>query len=289
MMSIVSFLQSLVVLLAVMAVLAIVETAVPFSRQNWRRRHAVPNLVLSGSTLALNFILNAGIVLVPLSLVSPGSGLLAGAGLTPAVGIALGILALDASTYFCHRSMHRVPALWRAHRVHHSDPLVDVTTTLRFHPIETMWRFVFIVAPAIVLGIPAETVAIYRALSAIVGLIEHANVRFWLPLDSALSLVVGTPNMHKIHHSRLPSETNTNYGNIFSFFDRVFGTFTPSVRATHVKYGLEGLDNPETQRLGSLLHLAFRPDPRVLDTRYTPPFVEKTPARLHENGPGRAQ
>jgi sterol desaturase/sphingolipid hydroxylase (fatty acid hydroxylase superfamily) len=135
---------------------------------------------------------------------------------------------------------------------------VDVTTALRFHPLETLWRFIFIVVPAWLLGLPVGAVAIYRVVSVWVALLEHMNVKLWQPLDSALSLVVGTPNMHKVHHSRLAIETNTNYGNIFSLFDRVLGTFTPSSAARFVDYGLTGYDEPSSQQFRALLHLPFR-------------------------------
>jgi sterol desaturase/sphingolipid hydroxylase (fatty acid hydroxylase superfamily) len=181
-----------------------------------------------------------------------------GAALPPLALLLLGIALLDASTWACHRLMHRLPALWSVHRVHHSDPLVDVTTTTRQHPLEGLCRFLFIMAPAWALGVPAEAVASYRVLSALVGLAEHMNVKLWEPLDRALSLLVCTPNMHKLHHSRLQIETDSNYGNILSLFDRVFGTFTPPSPARAIDYGLAGFDDAASQRLGALLRLPFR-------------------------------
>jgi sterol desaturase/sphingolipid hydroxylase (fatty acid hydroxylase superfamily) len=229
-----------------------------FRKPDARRRHAIPNLLLIALTLWLNVTFNAGAVLVTAWLTSRGFGLLSGASLPPLAMVLIGILALDASTYACHRLMHVLPALWKAHRVHHSDPLVDVTTALRFHPIETAWRFTCIVVPAWALGLPVGAVAIYRVVSVWVALFEHMNVKVWQPLDGALSLVLGTPNMHKVHHSRLAIEANTNYGNIFSVFDRMLGTFTPSARARSVAYGLKGYDAADSQQLRALLHLPFR-------------------------------
>ena len=153
--------------------------------------------------------------------------------------------------------MHALPALWRVHRVHHADPLVDVTTTLRQHPIEGLWRFLFIMTPAWVLGVSAPTLLLYRMASALVGLTEHMDVKLLEPLDRALSWLVCTPNMHKLHHSRRPIETDSNYGNLFSLFDRVFGTFTPPTPGRCVDYGLEGYDGAESQQLGALLRLPF--------------------------------
>jgi sterol desaturase/sphingolipid hydroxylase (fatty acid hydroxylase superfamily) len=258
-MSIDAFVRNMAVVLAAMALLSVVETVLPFFRKPASRRlHFIPNTALMALTLWLNLTLNAGAVLVAAWLTSRGLGLLSGAPLPPPATVLIGVIALDASTYVCHRLMHVLPALWRAHRVHHSDPLVDVTTALRFHPIETVWRFTCTVVPAWALGLPVEAVAIYRVVSVWVALLEHTNVKLWQPLDSALSLAVGTPNMHKVHHSRLAHEANTNYGNIFSLFDRMLGTFTPSARARSVDYGLGGYDDADSQQLRALLRLPFR-------------------------------
>jgi sterol desaturase/sphingolipid hydroxylase (fatty acid hydroxylase superfamily) len=259
MMTVDAFLRSVAVILAAMALLAVVETLLPLSRKHdWRRRHLIPNLKLVALTLGLNFALNAGAVLMTAWLASHGFALLSSAPLPPLVTLLTGFIVLDASTYACHRLMHILPPLWRAHRVHHSDPLVDVTTALRQHPIEGVARFIFIMAPAWLLGVPVEAVAIYRVVSTLVALTEHMNVKLWEPLDRALSLVVCTPNMHKVHHSRLVSESDTNYGNIFSLFDRVLGTFTPPSPARSVDYGLEGYDDTNSQQFGALLRLPFR-------------------------------
>jgi sterol desaturase/sphingolipid hydroxylase (fatty acid hydroxylase superfamily) len=171
--------------------------------------------------------------------------------------VLVAIVALDFANYFAHWLMHRVPALWRVHRVHHSDPLVDVTTSLRQHPFENVLRFSFTIAAAWGLGLPAAAVAVYRLISALNGLFEHANIRLWQPLDGLISITFVTPNMHKVHHSRRQSETDSNYGNIFSLFDRIFGTFTASDRVAHVEYGLDGYDNIDTHRLSRLLKLPF--------------------------------
>jgi sterol desaturase/sphingolipid hydroxylase (fatty acid hydroxylase superfamily) len=203
MMTIDAFLRNIGVVLAVMALLSLLETALPFVRKKeWRRRHCLPNLQLVALTLGLNVAFNAGAVIVTAWLTLRGFGLLSAAPLPPLAMVAIGVIALDASTYACHRLMHILPPLWRAHRVHHSDPLVDVTTALRFHPLETLWRFLFIVVPAWALGVPLQAVAVYRVVSVWFALLEHMNVKLWQPLDSALSLVVG--NAEHAQGSPLP-------------------------------------------------------------------------------------
>jgi len=258
MMTLDTFLRSTSFLLGLMALLAVLETALPFAKKNWRKRHAVPNLLFTAVTLAMNLAFNAGAVLIAAWLAERHIGVLSDVALPPIAMTALAVVILDACTYVAHRLMHVVPPMWKVHSVHHSDPLVDVTTSLRAHPVETAWRFLFIMVPVWLLGLPVAGVATYRILSAVIALFEHVNVKLWQPLDTALSFVSVTPNMHKIHHSRVASETNTNYGNILSLFDRLFGTFTPSSRAASVDSGLEGHDEDDGQGFVALLNLPFR-------------------------------
>jgi len=152
----------------------------------------------------------------------------------------ISIIVLDFSVgYLSHRTMHMWPAMWRFHQVHHSDLFVDVTTTYRTHPVETLWRFMFAIVPVWLLGVPAQAVVIQRLLQATNGILEHGNIRLWAPLDRVLSLFWVTPNVHKIHHSRLVSETNSNYANLLTIYDRLLGTYPPAERAQTVVYGLD--------------------------------------------------
>jgi len=111
---------------------------------------------------------------------------------------------------------------------------------------------------AFVLGASPASFAVYRTASALNGLLEHANIRLPLWLDHVLALVTTWPNMHKVHHSRTPEQTDTNYGNLFSFWDRLFRTFTSSSRGTDIHYGLDGFDGMHTQTTKGLLWLPFR-------------------------------
>ena len=138
------------------------------------------------------------------------------------------VLVLDLSFYVAHVAMHKVPSFWRFHSVHHADPAVDVTTTIRQHPGEGVIRYAFMAAFAIPLGASPGAFAVYRVWSALNGLLEHANICVPPWLDSVLSLVTTWPNMHKVHHSREVQDTDTNYGNIVSLWDRLFFTFTPA-------------------------------------------------------------
>jgi sterol desaturase/sphingolipid hydroxylase (fatty acid hydroxylase superfamily) len=245
-------------ILAVMAAAALLETAIPLhARGRWHRTHVGPNLALTFLTFATSFVFNGGLVLLLAWLAEHRFGLLRLLPLHPLAAGALAVVALDFSFYVAHVAMHKVPAFWRVHRVHHSDPVVDVTTTIRQHPLEGVIRYAFLAAFAGALGAGLGAFAIYRVWSAVNGLLEHANIRVPRRLDAALSLVTTWPNLHKIHHSRDVRETDSNYGNIFSWFDRLFGTYTPSWRGTAVACGLDGFDDPSVQTTSGLLAMPF--------------------------------
>jgi sterol desaturase/sphingolipid hydroxylase (fatty acid hydroxylase superfamily) len=156
--------------------------------------------------------------------------------------------------------MHKSPRLWRFHAVHHSDPEVDVTTTIRQHPGESLIRYAFLGISSIALGVSPAAFAIYRAASALNGLLEHANITMPLWLDRALSWVTTWPHFHKVHHARNVVYTDTNYGNLLSLWDRMFGTFTPSRAGIEVASGLDGFDEPEMQSTLGLFRMPFRID-----------------------------
>src|SRR5689334_5051506 len=208
-------LATIAVILAAMAVVALVETVIPLhGRARRNRDHLGPNLTLTFLTFATNAFLNAALLVTVVWLYAHGFGLLPLLALPPIVATVLAVVALDFSFYVAHVAMHKIPALWRYHSVHHSDPAVDVTTTIRQHPGESLIRYAFMGACAIAIGPSPVAFAVYRAGSALNGLVEHADVRAPLWLDRALSLVTTWPHMHKIHHSRVAAETDTNYGNM---------------------------------------------------------------------------
>jgi sterol desaturase/sphingolipid hydroxylase (fatty acid hydroxylase superfamily) len=254
-----SSVETVVVIVAVMAVVALIEVAMPLrDRSGWNRARVRSNLALTLITFATNAGFNALLVAALLRAELAGFGPLRALSLPPAVEIAVVVLVLDLTFYISHVAMHHVPAFWRFHRVHHSDPLVDVTTTIRQHPGEGVIRYAFLAITAIALGASPYAFAVYRLWSALNGLLEHANVRVAPKLDALLATIITTPNMHKVHHSRVPHETNSNYGNIFSIFDRALGTFTPTQRGLNVNYGLDELDHEHEQTTPALLGLPFR-------------------------------
>jgi len=251
--------KSIAWILVAMAFVAALESWIPLhARARARRAHLVPNLALTAITFAVNAALTAVLVIALAWLESRDLGLLRALALPGWASLAVVIVALDFATWLAHTSMHRVPLFWRFHRVHHADPLVDVTTSIRQHPGETVLRALFLGAFAVPLGVAPASFALYRTLSVANSLLEHANLRVARRLDSALSLLVVTPNAHKVHHSRRPAETDTNFGNLLSLFDRLFGVFTPSERGLAIEYGLDGFDDPSRQTTAALLREPFR-------------------------------
>ena len=268
-MSVRQFLSNATIILIVMAVGALIEMAVPmFAAKPWKNGRRRANLGLTAMSLGSNWLLAS--VAAAAALALRPAGLFAQLGWPMWLQIGAGIVVLDFSVgYLSHRSMHMWPVMWRFHQIHHNDPFVDVTTTYRTHPVETVWRFMFAIVPVWLLGIPAQAVVIQRLLQATNGILEHANVRLWAPLDRLLSLIWVTPNVHKIHHSRAISETNSNYANLLTLYDRVLGTYTPAERAESVVYGLNDADPRKVASFPELLSLPFHtsdPD-RVPDTK----------------------
>lgn len=253
-----SAMQSIVFYFALMAIVAVLEIAIPLrARTRWNDAHLAPNLYLTLIYVVTNLFLTAVLVLLLSWCAAAGFGIFNAWGVTGAAHIVAAVVILDFQAYAVHVAMHEVHGFWRFHRVHHADPAVDVTTALRQHPGESLIRFVSLAVFAAGIGASVEAFALYRLLSGVQALSEHANVRVPRPLDALLSLVIATPNYHKVHHSRDATETDTNYANIFSVWDRLFGTATPSSRGTDVHYGLDGVaDGDQTTR--GLLSLPFR-------------------------------
>ena len=253
------FLTNMTVVVTVMAVAAAIEAAVPlFARESRGTPRRAANLGLTIVVFLLNWALSSAAAIVALAVSFQPTDLGTRLGVPMLVQIVAGIILLDFSAgYLAHRALHLFPVLWRFHRVHHCDDFVDVTTTYRTHPVETVWRFLFVIVPVWTLDIPAQAVLIQRLVSATNGILEHGNIRLWSPLDRVLSLLWVTPNVHKIHHSREMGETNSNYGNVLTLYDRLLGTYTASDRAASVVYGLDDADPAGISSFRWLLSMPF--------------------------------
>lgn len=194
----------------------------------------------------------------------PGGGW----GLLPAVGIGgwaafiLGILILDLAIYAQHLIFHKVPVLWRLHRVHHTDMALDVTSGFRFHPVEILLSVAIKTALVVALGIPGAAVVVFEVILNATALFNHANLRLTPKLDAAIRLVLVTPDMHRVHHSVHRDETDSNFGFNVPWWDRLFGTYRAQPRAGHqdMQIGISEFRDADNLRLRSLLTQPLRKD-----------------------------
>jgi sterol desaturase/sphingolipid hydroxylase (fatty acid hydroxylase superfamily) len=167
--------------------------------------------------------------------------------------VALGILALDFSFYLLHRLEHAWVFLWRLHLVHHSDLDVDVTTAIRHHPGETLLDCLMLGVVTILLGIPAETIALYGSVALAVQMLQHANVSTPVSIERLASLIIVTPGLHRRHHSEVREVSDTNFGLVFSIWDRLFGSLDAS--SPTERFGVEGVDWQRSRTLWRTLLL----------------------------------
>jgi sterol desaturase/sphingolipid hydroxylase (fatty acid hydroxylase superfamily) len=174
------------------------------------------------------------------------------------------VILLDLAIYLQHVLFHAVPVLWRVHRMHHADLEFDVTTGVRFHPIEILLSMGIKVGVVAALGIPAVAVLIFEVLLNATSMFNHGNVRIAARLDRVLRWIVVTPEMHRVHHSVAARETNSNFGFNLPWWDRLFGTYRahPSAGHTGMTIGLEQFREPRELRLDRMLMQPFRDDDR---------------------------
>ena len=248
----------LLVLIVACVLLWSLESFLPlksYARDRFRR--VLPNVLLTVVLVATNLLLSFASVKLALLAQAKQFGLLFFVELSPWIVLILGVIVMDLFAYFAHLLLHKSWLGWQFHRVHHSDNDVNVTTAFRQHPGETVWRVLWQVLAIVIFGVPLEVVAAYLTISALNAQLEHANIRVNDSLDRWLRLIVVTPNMHKVHHSRHQCQTDTNYSNIFSVWDRLFGTYTRTVDFRTLSYGLDGFDDRGKQTIVALLKLPF--------------------------------
>jgi sterol desaturase/sphingolipid hydroxylase (fatty acid hydroxylase superfamily) len=225
-----------------------------------RVRHDLRNLALGvGNSLLLALLFGATFLALDAWAAGAGVGLARLLGWPGWVELVLVLVLFDLWMYAWHRANHRIPFLWRFHRMHHSDPAMDATTGLRFHPGEQLLSALARLAVLPLLGMALWQLAIYEALLLPVILFHHSNVRFPRWMDRGLLALVVTPAMHRVHHSRWQPETDSNYGSILPWWDRVFGSFRLREDERTIELGLEEFDGEEWQGLPGLLRTPLAP------------------------------
>jgi len=248
----------LLLLIMLCGLLWSLESFVPLYRYGHSRwRHVLPNVSLTVILVLTNLVFSFSSAYLTAFTVRHGIGLFAIVSMGTWSEVVVGIVVLDLFAYFAHVLLHKTWLGWQFHRVHHSESAVDVTTAFRQHPGETIWRILWRVIAIVIIGLPLWIVIVYLILSNANAQLEHANIKINSKLDRVLRLLFVTPHMHKVHHSRIQAQTDSNYSNIFSLWDRVFRTYTPEVDFRNLSYGLDGFDGKDRQTLRGLLQMPF--------------------------------
>jgi len=254
--SIGSRLAFLLITFVILFVFEVVFPLFTYDRRD-RARNIGRNLAITAIFLGVNLLLHPISPLAAQFSVDARFGLSYWLGLSPRGQLMAGIVGLDLFAYFAHVTLHKFSWTWRFHRMHHSDRLVDVTTAFREHPSETLWRVGWHIAGVFAFGTPPWVLVSYLTLSALNAQFEHANIRLPERLDWWLRLLFVTPNMHKVHHSRYQLETDSNYSNLLSIWDRLGGTYNRGPRFAELRYGLDGFDEADKQSLDGMLKMPF--------------------------------
>jgi sterol desaturase/sphingolipid hydroxylase (fatty acid hydroxylase superfamily) len=219
----------------------IIEGAIPLLPMHYKKtklRHAGVNFLFTIIHLIIHTGLAVLIVMLSDWCLHNSFGMVYWFNAGVLMTIFIGVLALDFSNWLVHFVMHKSRLLWRFHLIHHSDNSVDVTTGLRHHPGDSLLRGIFFILLIFVSGAPMYSVMIYQTLVIIFTAFTHANISLPPRFDKALSYILVSPNMHKVHHHWKQPFTDSNYGAVFSFWDRLFGTFM-KLEPKDIRYGLD--------------------------------------------------
>lgn len=237
----------------------VLEGSLPLFNFNYKKwRHAWPNLFFTGTTIIINFSLAFLLLNSADWVVKHQFGILHWLPDMPLWLFAFaGVLMMDLTgAYLPHFLEHKIKPLWMIHLVHHSDHNVDTTTANRHHPLESVVRYSFTLLGVFIIGAPIGIVMLYQSMSLVATQFSHANIKLPKSIDMVLSYVIISPDMHKIHHHYKLPYTDTNFGNIFSLWDRCFGTYSYMDREALV-YGVDTF--PDAQKNGSLKELLKQP------------------------------
>ncbi len=239
----------------------LIETAVPFIKFGYNKwEHARINFFFTVTTMIVNFCL-ALILLFAANWTNENHfGILYWLpSMNPWLFMIVGLLLMDLiGAYLVHLIEHKVRFLWRFHLIHHTDIYIDTTSANRHHPGESVLRFIFTAFGVLIIGTPMWLVFLYQTLSIVATQFNHANIVLPKKMDTFLSYFIVSPDMHKVHHHYVLPYTDSNYGNIFSVWDRLFGTFK-TLEKSQLLYGVDTHMKPEeNSRLGNLLSIPFQ-------------------------------
>ena len=252
---------------AVFAVMAGWEIAAPRQLQTIGRSRRWPGnigIVILNTAIVRILFPTSAVALASFAS-SHGWGLLNAWRVSQWLAVPFAVVVLDFAIYLQHVLFHAVPALWRLHRMHHADLEFDVTTGARFHPMEIALSLVIKLAVVAALGAPPVSVLIFEVLLNATAMFNHSNIRMPVGIDRVVRWLVVTPDMHRVHHSIVVRETNSNFGFNLPWWDRLFGTYRDQPSAGHdaMSIGIAQFRDPGEQRLDRMLTQPFRePDER---------------------------
>jgi sterol desaturase/sphingolipid hydroxylase (fatty acid hydroxylase superfamily) len=286
----VSYLVTPLVVAAIFALLFVLERFSPLREST---RSLIARLVVNLAISALMFI-------AAIALVQPAArwalrwsaeksfGLVHLVALPGWMEFAVSFLLMDLGFYYWHLANHRLPFLWRFHNVHHIDPDLDVSTAFRFHFGEVALSSAFNLLEVSLLGMSAWAFAVYQLAFQAEVLFHHSNLRLPIRFERLLSKVIVTPRMHGIHHSQVQRENNSNFGTVFTWWDRLHRTLGLNISQSEIVIGIPAYSRPEDNSVGNALLLPFRkqrdywrnPDGTLVERAKAP--AEKNPAKLAE-------
>ena len=263
-----------IILVSGIAFFWILEYIIPLFRLKYSKlRHAGINIFFTFTTILVNFPLAFLLLKTSDWTIANNFGVLQWLPVMPLwLKVLHGVMLLDfLSAWLAHWVEHKIKVLWGFHLIHHTDHEVDTTTANRHHPGESVVRFIFTCFGTFVVGAPVAIIMIYQALSVILSQFNHANISLPKKMDDVLSWVIVSPDMHKVHHHYKLPYTDSNYGNIFSIWDRLLGTFM-KLPNSEIVYGVDTYPNEkENSDIGALLKIPFKPykSPEKMDVKST--------------------
>ncbi|MFZ9262250.1 MAG: sterol desaturase family protein [Chitinophagaceae bacterium] len=248
--------------IAGMILLWAIEHLVPLIHNHYKKnklRHAGTNLAFTAIHFVIHTLLAGGIVLIAGYTTTNGWGIVQWTNAGALSTILITCLTLDFfAGWLCHFVEHKISLFWRFHIIHHADNNVDVTTGLRHHPLESVWRGLFFYMGIFAAGAPMYAVLLYQTILVFITGFTHANISLPGWIDKIISFILVSPNMHKVHHHWKQPYTDSNYGAVFSIWDRMLGTYM-ELDHNKIKYGLDRYyPNEKDEEFVSLMKRPFQ-------------------------------
>jgi sterol desaturase/sphingolipid hydroxylase (fatty acid hydroxylase superfamily) len=221
------------------------------------------SMILLGAVVA-RLMIPAGLAAIAIYAQNNHIGLWNGISVSLWISVPISVVLFDCLIYWQHRLFHRIPLFWRIHRVHHADPHLDASTGLRFHPLEIALSLIVKIAAVLLLGTPVLAILIFEVLLNATSIFNHSNIKLPVKVDRLLRTLIVTQAMHRIHHSQVVRETDSNFGFNLSIWDRLFGSYIEEAKNGDegIKLGLKEYSSPKTNTsLKALLLMPFKPKP----------------------------